>query len=150
MAALMLRTPTMKPSLPTKTLKPCVGGAGPAASMRALPACVGLALLLSAAAASAQPSPAQQRFDQQVAGCNRAELPAPQREACVRNAGQQLDRSSGGAPPPLVPQTSADGRAEVMAPAGAPPPSSGSQFVPSADGRAVLGVPPAGDRLEKP
>ncbi|WP_225781764.1 hypothetical protein [Xenophilus sp. Marseille-Q4582] len=110
----------------------------------------GAALLLWAAAAGAQPSLAQQRFDEQVSLCNRAGLPAPQRQACIRDAGRQLDRASGGSPPPLVPRTSADGRAEVMAPPGAPPPPSGPQFVPSPDGRALLGVPPAGDRLERP
>ena len=112
--------------------------------------CASLALLLSAAAAQAQPSPAQQRYDSEVGQCNRAGLPAPQREACLRDAGRQLDGASGSIPPALVPQTSADGRAEVMAPAGAPPPPSGPQFVPSPDGRAVLGVPPTGDRIERP
>lgn len=119
-------------------------------ALRTWTVCAGLALLLPATAASAPPSPAQQQFDQQVSLCNRSGLPAPQREACIRNAGQHLDRSSGGAPPPLVPQTSADGRAEVMAPAGAPAPPSGPQFVPSPDDRAVWGMPPAGDRLDKP
>ncbi len=113
-------------------------------------ACIGLAGLLHAPLAAAQTSPAQQRFDQQVALCNRADLPAPQREACIRDAGRTLDQASGGSPPPLVPRTSADGRAEVMAPADAPAPPSGPQFVPSPDGRAVLGVPPSGDRLDKP
>ena len=112
--------------------------------------CASLALLLAATTPQAQPSPAQQRYDAQVAQCNRAGLPAPQREACLRDAGRQLDSANGGAPPALVPRTSADGRAEVMAPPGAPPPPSGPQFVPSPDGRAVLGVPPAGDRLVRP
>ncbi|RYF82260.1 MAG: hypothetical protein EOO29_07690 [Comamonadaceae bacterium] len=116
----------------------------------AAPVCASLALLLSAATAQAQPSTAQQRYDTQVAQCNRAGLPAPQREACLRDAGRQLDSANGGAPPALVPRTSADGRAEVMAPPGAPAPPSGPQFVPSPDGRAVLGVPPSGDRLERP
>lgn len=140
----------MQPSTPVTA--PAVRRPSPTRSMRGVLASagLGLALLPSTSWVWAQPSPAQQRFDQQVALCNRADLPAPQREACIRDAGQQLDRSSGGSPPALVPQTSADGRAQVMAPVGAPPPPSGPQFVPSPDGRAVLGVPPAGDRLDKP
>lgn len=116
-----------------------------------------LALLLgplAAPAAQAQVgTPQQQQYEQQIARCNRAGLPAPQREACVRGAGQQLDRATSGGAPLQVPQRSADGRAEVMAPPrapGAPMPPSGPQFVPSPDGRAVLGVPPPGDRLERP
>ncbi|MDA7417535.1 hypothetical protein PGB34_14295 [Xenophilus arseniciresistens] len=96
---------------------------------------------------------AQQRYEQQIARCNRAGLPAPQRQACVRGAGQQLDRATSGGAPLQAPQRSADGRAEVMAPPrppSAPMPPSGPQFVPSPDGRAVLGLPPPGDRLERP
>ncbi|RYF66723.1 MAG: hypothetical protein EOO29_38255 [Comamonadaceae bacterium] len=125
-------------------------GAGSGTSHVGVWVCATVALFVLAATAHAQPSSAQQRYDSQVAQCNRAGLPAPQREACLRDAGRQLDSTNGGVPPALVPRTSADGRAEVMAPPGAPPPASGPQFVTSPDGRAVLGVPPGSDRLERP
>lgn len=109
--------------------------------------------LLSAGAAMAQVGTApaaQERYDRQIAQCNSPGRPAPQREACVRAAGRMLDRANGGVPPEPVPQPSADGRAIVMTPPGAPPPPSASDYVTSPDGRAVIAVPPPGDRIVRP
>jgi hypothetical protein len=101
-----------------------------------------VALLAAAAAASAQPTQAQarQRYEREVAACNSGTLAAPAREACIRAAGNALDRALGG-PPAEVTVPSADGRATIVTPAGAPPPSSGSDAVPSRDGRATIVLP---------
>ena len=81
---------------------------------------VGTALLL-AINGFAQQGPvdraaAQQRYDAEVAACNRGNLPAPSREACVRAAGTALDRALGG-PPTEAAMPSADGRATIVVPA---------------------------------
>jgi len=94
-----------------------------------------------ASLAAAQPSAAQQRYDQQIARCNDGTLPAPAREACVRAAGNLLDRVEGG-PPPAAAVTSRDGRATVVAPEGSAPSSGGADARPSGDGRAIV-VPSA-------
>ena len=94
-----------------------------------------------ASLAAAQPSAAQQRYDQQIARCNDGTLPAPAREACVRAAGNLLDRVEGG-PPPAAAVTSRDGRATVVAPEGTAPSSGGADARPSGDGRAIV-VPSA-------
>jgi ABC-type amino acid transport substrate-binding protein len=102
-----------------------------------------VALLAAAAAASAQPAQevqARQRYEREVAACNSGTLAAPAREACIRAAGVALDRALGG-PPAQVTVPSADGRATIVTPAGAPPPSSGSDAVPSRDGRATIVLP---------
>ncbi|MDI3380209.1 hypothetical protein ACFPPF_10815 [Xenophilus aerolatus] len=108
-----------------------------------------LALAASGTVAAQGAGNAQQRYEDQIARCNDGR-PAPQREACVRGAGQLLDRANGGAPPVQTPQESSDGRAVVMTPQGAPPPSSGSDYVTSPDGRSVTAVPPPGDRIVRP
>jgi hypothetical protein len=109
-----------------------------------------LALAASITAFAQGVDSAQQRYDRQIARCNNGQLPAPQREACVRDAGRILDGANGGAPPSQSPQPSSDGRAIVMTPQGAPPPPSGSDYVTSPDGRAVTAVPPPGDRIVRP
>jgi hypothetical protein len=114
----------------------------------ALSACIALAAS-SVVFAQGADSP-QQRYDRQIARCNSGQLPAPQREACVRDAGRLLDRANGGTAPSQSPQPSSDGRAIVMTPQGAPPPPSGSDYVTSPDGRAVIAVPPPGDRIVRP
>jgi hypothetical protein len=99
----------------------------------------GLAAASSATAQQAQVPDAQHRYEREIAACNRGNLPAPAREACIRAAGNALDRARGG-PPVEVPQPSADGRATIVAPPGAAP-SSGSEATTSSDGRATIVLP---------
>lgn len=101
--------------------------------------CAGLA---AASAVLAQPRPdaLQQRYEREVAACNSGRLAAPAREACIRAAGNALDRARGG-PPTEVAQPSADGRATIVAPAGAVPPSGGPDAITSRDGRATIVLP---------
>jgi len=106
--------------------------AGPAAAQQAAP---GLP-------AGATP---QARYEHQIAVCNSGQLPAPQRDACVRDAGRLLDNRLGGPPEP-VPQTSPDGQSTVISPPNQPVPSGDPTFVTSPDGRAVIGVPAGAPR----
>lgn len=115
---------------------------------------VGAALMLGMTGhlAFAQPAPvdrtqAQQRYEAEVAACNRGNLPAPAREACVRNAGNALDRALGG-PPTEAATPSADGRATVVAPVGSNTPPAASDTVTSGDGRATIVLP--ADRTAAP
>jgi len=101
--------------------------------------CAGLATALAAPAQPARDA-LQQRYEREIATCNNGSLAAPAREACIRAAGNALDRARGG-PPTEVPQPSADGRATIVAPAGATPPSSGSDAITSRDGRATIVLP---------
>lgn len=99
--------------------------------------CLGSARV-GAQTASADPATrAQQNFEREVASCNSGALAAPEREACIRLAGQQLDRARG-LPPVDATVTSTDGRATVMQPEGAPPPAGASVTEPSRDGRATV------------
>jgi len=105
------------------------------------------AAVLAAACLHAQTSDeavaaAQRQYETDIASCNTGSLPAPMREACVRNAGLRLDRARGG-PPADATVTSTDGRATVITPEGSTPPVSGSDPVTSRDGRANV-VPPSG------
>ena len=102
---------------------------------------LGAAMLAASALAQGDDGGARQRYDRAVAACNSGDLPAPQRNGCVRAAGSALDRALGGAPPE-TPRASADGRATVVSPPGAAPPSGGSGITTSSDGRATI-VPPA-------
>jgi hypothetical protein len=81
----------------------------------------------------------QQRYEQQLAYCNSGKLPEPARNACVRDAGNMLDRADG--PPRDVTSTSQDGRATIVSPAGLPTPNSGSDDVRSKDGRSTIVLP---------
>src|SRR5579862_2645705 len=45
---------------------------------------------------TADQATAQQRYDRAIAQCNDANLPRPERDACVRDAGRALDRVRGG------------------------------------------------------
>lgn len=106
--------------------------------------------LLVASAASAQTSGAldpQTRYNRQIAVCNQGLLPEPARNACVRDAGAQLDRATGGMTGSRE-VTSPDRRSTVIVPAPANPdafgvrPPSPSSSSPSTtttpDGRATL------------
>ncbi|APW38664.1 hypothetical protein RD110_16855 [Rhodoferax koreense] len=77
-------------------------------------------LLMAATGALAQNTPEaanliQQRYESAVAACNSAGLPAPAREACVRDAGTAADRARGG-PPAEGLFTTPDGRATIVPP----------------------------------
>lgn len=108
---------------------------------RAATAClVSTGATLVFAQTPADPTVAAQRYEQQLAACNSGSLPAPAREACIRNAGSALDRARGG-PPADTEMTTPDGRATVVAPAGAVPPVSASDTRTSGDGRATIVLP---------
>ncbi len=95
--------------------------------------------LAASAQDTAQLTP-QQRYERQIAYCNSGNLPDPQRNACVRDAGRMLDSSLGG-PPRNAQTTSEDGRATIIGPAGLPAPDSGSSQITSPDGRSTVVVP---------
>jgi hypothetical protein len=83
---------------------------------------------------------AQQLYEREVATCNAGTLPMPEREACVRAAGLRYDRARG-VPPVDDTVTTPDGRATVVAPAGATPPSAPANLPEtetSRDGRATI------------
>ncbi len=106
-----------------------------------IPIVIAFCTMVFASVATAQSTnAAQQRYDSEIARCNTGNLPAPAREACVRNAGLALDRARGG-PPVEVPKETSDGRATVIAPAGAPPPATDSDTRTSSDGRATIVLP---------
>jgi len=111
----------------------------------ALTATLALGLLGATHATWAQPqvdasaTPAQ-RYEQRLARCNSGQLPEPERDACVRDAGRELDQAQGHLPGNLT-RTTPDGRATVVSPAGLPPPDSGSGQMTSPDGRATVVVP---------
>jgi len=108
-------------------------------NLRPTPFAIGAALAAFSLAAAAQLTP-QQRYERQIAYCNSGKLPDPERNACVRDAGLQLDRSLGGAPRNQA-TTSDDGRATIIGPTGLPAPNSGSDEVTSPDGRATIVLP---------
>lgn len=100
--------------------------------------CVVLALASAAPARAQQPADrAQERYDSDIAACNRGDLPDPLRRACVRAAGERLDRARGVAPADTA-VTSPDGRATVIVPEGATLPPTSSDAVPSRDGRSSV------------
>ena len=70
-------------------------------------------------------------------------MPAPARDACVRDAGLLLDRTLGG-PPPDAEMETPDGRATVIAPSGSITPRANSDTITSDDGRATIVVPADG------
>ena len=104
------------------------------------------ACALACATVSAQntavPETASQRYERRVDACNMSTMPAPAREACLRDAGLAMDAARGGAPT-TVEMESTDGRATIIAPAGSRTPLSGSGTRTIDDGRATL-VEPAG------
>jgi hypothetical protein len=89
------------------------------------------------------------RYDREIARCNRGTLPAPAREACVRQAGQAFDRATGGITG-TRPTISPDGRATVMEPStgssnpgNAQPAGPAPSLVTTPDGRATVVNPSA-------
>jgi hypothetical protein len=99
------------------------------------------------AVALAQQAPdlagAQQRYESALAFCNSGNLPRPERDACVRDAGRALDRARGGSSPD-VDVASPDGRSTVVIPDNAPPPQSDDGTVTSPDGRSTIVLPAGG------
>ena len=102
-----------------------------------------LILVMNGAMAQA-PAPSQstpqQSYERQLAFCNSGRLPEPQRDACVRDAGRQLDQALGKTPGNVV-RTTPDGRATVVTPSGLPVPDSGSSETTSKDGRSTIVLP---------
>jgi len=91
-------------------------------------------------AAMAQGESPQQRYERQLAMCNSGQLPDPQRNACVRDAGRMLDQSLGGTPRNVT-TTTPDGRATVVNPNGLPVPNDDDDVRTSRDGRATIVLP---------
>jgi hypothetical protein len=103
------------------------------------------ALFAAAAAATAQtpapdPALAQQRYETALARCNSGTLPAPERDACVRDAGRMLDQTRGVSMSDTN-VDSRDGRAVIVNPNGTPAPRGGDDTVTTGDGRAVIVLP---------
>jgi hypothetical protein len=107
---------------------------------------------VSSFALAAQPAPdlaeAQRHFDEQVAYCNSGQLPRPQRDACIRDAGRALDQARGGPATGRTTRT-ADRRATVVKPEGSPVPSGGSKTIKSSDRRSTIVVPTDGSTPER-
>lgn len=120
-----------------------------AACMAATYTLVAVVAAFPAGAQTRTPDP-QARYDRELARCNRGTLPAPAREACVRQAGLAFDRATGGITG-TRPTTSPDGRATVMAPLTAPPGAANSRpqttpaspLITTPDGRATVVNPSA-------
>jgi hypothetical protein len=96
--------------------------------------------LASVAQTPTNQAEAQRRFDAQIAKCNSGNLPAPERDACVRKAGHDLDRARG-APPRNVTTRTPDRRSTVVTPEGAPVPPSGTTTVRTPDRRSTVVSP---------
>ena len=120
-------------------------------SWRLEAAALSIAVAVLAALAAAQPAAAQARaapaaaraaYERQIARCNDDNLPRPQREACIRQAGAALDRVRGG-PAPDVAQESPDGRALIVGTPGAVPDNGATGLVSTPNGRAVVVEPKA-------
>ena len=112
---------------------------------------LGAVVLAPTAGAQTRTPDPQARYDREIARCNRSGLPAPAREACVRQAGQAFDRATGGITGSRE-TTSPDGRATVMEPSTGKPEPAGSRpraenppppLVTTPDGRATVVNPDA-------
>lgn len=89
---------------------------------------------------------AQLRYERRLAECNVGTLAAPDRAACVRNAGTIYDSERSGLPTPPT-ATTQDGRATVVRQATVPAampaaPDASTTGVTTTDGRATVIVPP--------
>lgn len=127
--------------------------------MKTRQALAAVAAALAATAGAQMPSleAAEAAYARSVAACNNAGLPAPQREACVRAAGVELDRARQNQPPaaglqtpprvaPLPEAATPDGRATLIRQSGsAIQPQAASSAPPETrtteDGRATIVVP---------
>ena len=118
-----------------------------AACMAASCALVAVVVALPAGAQTRKPDP-QARYDRELARCHRGTLPAPARDACVRQAGLAFDRATGGITGTRL-TTSPDGRATVMEPSTGTPVAQPRAATPSSplittpDGRATVVNPSA-------
>ena len=83
---------------------------------------------------------AEQQYNLDIAVCNNANFPAPQRASCIRDAGLRLDRQRG-VPAVAEPAATADGRATVMTPSTGSATLRGSTTTTTGDGRATVVVP---------
>jgi hypothetical protein len=81
-----------------------------------------LVAVVGAPSASAQTGmpDSQARYNSEIARCNRSGLPAPAREACIRQAGVAFDQATGGITGSRE-TISPDGRATVIEPMTATP-----------------------------
>jgi len=105
--------------------------------LAAVPLLVGAPQL---AGAQAAPDNLQSRYDAALARCNGGTLPAPERQACIRDAGAALDRQRGGLPVDASVDSN-DGRATIVTPIGSTAPVGGDTTLTTGDGRAVVVVP---------
>ncbi len=80
---------------------------------------------------------AQQQYELDIAVCNTAGFPAPQRDACIREAGQRLDNARN-APEAGAAISNEDGRATVVAEPGRQSAMRGSTLRTTTDGRATV------------
>lgn len=107
----------------------------------AIPLVVSLGVDAAVAQSSFDASRAQFLYDRDMTRCNSGALASPERDACVREAGLQLDRARGGLPAEVT-STTPDGRATVVAPRGAtlpgPAVASGTDVQTTGDGRASV------------
>jgi hypothetical protein len=120
------------------------------ASVAASCALVAVVWVPTAGAQTGTPDP-KARYDREIERCNRSGLPAPAREACIRQAGLAFDKATGGITGTRE-TTSPDGRATVMEPSTGTADSASSRAraaTPSAplsttpDGRATVVNPSA-------
>lgn len=105
---------------------------------------IACAALQASAPVLAQSAAAQRRYEAQIAICNSGNLPRPERDACVRDAGLALDQARGSGSSQYIDETSPDGRSTVVIQEGSPPPLDDSDTVTSPDGRATNVLPAGG------
>ncbi|MBO9647978.1 MAG: hypothetical protein J7605_05660 [Variovorax sp.] len=106
----------------------------------------GVALAAGAAAFGQQDlDAAMARYERVIAACNSGNLPRPERDACIRDAGQALDRVRRGQST-ATDITTPDGRATVILPQTAPLPRSDSDMITSPDGDSTIVLPADGSR----
>ena len=107
---------------------------------------IAMVALTAGAPVLAQSAAAQRRYEQQIAVCNSGNLPRPERDACVRDAGNALDQARGSGSSQDIDQTSPDGRSTVIIQDGSAPPADDSDTVTSPDGRSTIVLPAGGSR----